>query len=64
MVANAIDTLIASSYTDGLTVNFASADGWMSADKADNLNYMASFDNDDQEYQQLYYQKEQDRYFF
>ena len=64
MVANAIDTLIASSYTDWLTVNFASADGWMSAEKADNLNYMAEFDNNDQNYQQLYYQKEQDRYFF
>lgn len=64
MIANAIDTLIASSYTDWLTVNFASADGWMSADKADNLNYMAEFDNNEQDYQQLYYQKEQDRYFF
>lgn len=64
MCANAIDILIASSYTDWLTVNFASADGWMSADKADNLNYMAEFDNEDQEYQQMYYQKEQDRYFF
>lgn len=64
MVANAIDTLIASSYTDWLTVNFASADGWVSADKADNLNYMAEFDNNEQDYQQLYYQKEQDRYFF
>ena len=64
MIANAIDTLIASSYTDWLTVNFASADGWMSAEKADNLNYMAEFDNNEQDYQQLYYQKEQDRYFF
>ena len=64
MIANAIDTLIASSYTDWLTVNFASADGWVSADKADNLNYMAEFDNNEQDYQQLYYQKEQDRYFF
>ena len=64
MTANAIDTLIASSYTDWLTVNFASADGWVSADKADNLNYMAEFDNNEQDYQQLYYQKEQDRYFF
>ena len=64
MIANAEDVLIASSYTDWLTVNFASADGWMSADKADNLNYMAEFDNEDQEYQQMYYQKEQDRYFF
>ena len=64
MVANAIDTLIASSYTDWLTVNFASADGRISADKADNLNYMAEFDNNEQDYQQLYYQKEQDRYFF
>ena len=64
MIANAEDVLIASSYTDWLTVNFASADGWMSADKADNLNYLAEFDNEDQEYQQMYYQKEQDRYFF
>ena len=64
MIANAEDVLIASSYTDWLTVNFASADGWVSADKADNLNYMAEFDNSDQDYQQLYYQKEQDRYFF
>jgi len=64
MIANAEDVLIASSYTDWLTVNFASADGWVSADKADNLNYMAEFDNNDQDYQQLYYQKEQDRYFF
>ena len=64
MIANAEDVLIASSYTDWLTVNFASADGWMSAEKADNLNYMAEFDNNDQDYQQLYYQKEQDRYFF
>ena len=64
MIANAEDVLIASSYTDWLTVNFASADGRMSADKADNLNYLAEFDNEDQEYQQMYYQKEQDRYFF
>lgn len=64
MIANATDTLIASSYTDWLTVNFASADWWVSADKADNLNYMAEFDNNEQDYQQLYYQKEQDRYFF
>ena len=55
MIANAEDVLIASSYTDWLTVNFASADGWVSADKADNLNYMAEFDNNDQDYQQLYY---------
>ena len=25
---------------------------------------MAEFDNNEQDYQQLYYQKEQDRYFF
>ena len=64
MIANAIDTMIASSYTDWLTVNFASADGWISQEKADNLNYMAEFDNNEADYQQLYYQKEQDRYFF
>ena len=64
MVANAIDTMIATSYTDGLTVNFAPADGWIGQEKADNLNFMAEFDNNEDDYQQLYYQKEQDRYFF
>ncbi len=64
MIANAIDTLIATSYTDGLTVNFAPKDGWIGQEKADNLNYMAEFDNNEDDYQQIYYQKEQDRYFF
>ncbi len=64
MIANAIDTMIATSYTDGLTVNFAPKDGWIGQEKADNLNFMAEFDNNEDDYQQLYYQKEQDRYFF
>lgn len=64
MVANAIDTLIATSYTDGLTVNFVAKDGWIGQEKADNLNFLAEFDNNEDDYQQLYYQKEQDRYFF
>ena len=64
MIANAIDTLVATSYSDGLTVNFAPKDGWIGQEKADNLNYMAEFDNNEDDYQQMYYQKEQDRYFF
>lgn len=64
MIANSIDTMIATSYTDGLTVNFAPKDGWIGQEKADNLNYMAEFDNNEDDYQQIYYQKEQDRYFF
>ena len=64
MVANSIDTLIATSYTDGLTVNFAPKDWWIGQEKADNLNFMAEFDNNEDDYQQMYYQKEQDRYFF
>lgn len=64
MIANSIDTMIATSYTDWLTVNFAPKDGRIWQEKADNLNYMAEFDNSEDDYQQLYYQKEQDRYFF
>ena len=64
MIANAIDTMIATSYTDGLTVNFAPKDWRIGQEKADNLNYMAEFDNNEDDYQQVYYQKEQDRYFF
>ena len=64
MIANHIDTLVASSYTDGLTVQFAPRDGWIGQEKADNLNFMAEFDNNEEDYQQMYYQKEQDRYFF
>lgn len=64
MIANHIDTLVASSYTDWLTVQFAPRDGWIGQEKADNLNFMAEFDNNEEDYQQMYYQKEQDRYFF
>lgn len=64
MIANHIDTLVASSYTDWLTVQFAPRDGWIGQEKADNLNFMAEFDNGEEDYQQMYYQKEQDRYFF
>jgi hypothetical protein len=64
MIANSTDTLIATSYTDGLTVKFSPRDGWIGQEKSDNVNFMADFDNSEDDYQQLYYQKEQDRYFF
>lgn len=64
LIANQIDTLISSSYTDLLTVKFVSRDGFFGKEKADQLTYLAQFDQQEQNYDQLYYQKEQDRYFF
>lgn len=64
LVANQIDTLISSSYTDLLTVKFVSRDWFFGKEKAEALTYIARFDQQDMEYDQLYYQKEQDRYGF
>lgn len=61
---NAIDWLIASSYKDQITVKFVPRDWLLFREQADNLNVMAEFDNQEDDYQQQYYQKEQDRYFF
>lgn len=61
-VADTIDTLISSSYTDLLTVRFVSRDWFFAKDKASQLTYIARFDQQEQKYDQVYYQKEQDRY--
>jgi len=63
-VAEVIDTMISSSYTDLLTVKFISRDGFFAKDKAEWITYIARYDQKDMEYDQMYYQKEQDRYNF
>jgi len=64
MVSNTIDTLIAWSYIDEPQVKFISRDQFLENEQADNLNYMAKFDMKEQDYQQLDYQTQRDRYFF
>lgn len=64
MVSNTIDTLIAWSYIDEPQVKFVSRDQFLENEQADNLNYMAKFDMKEQDYQQLDYQTQRDRYFF
>ncbi len=64
MIADALDVLIASSYSDRLTVKFAPRNWVLWQRQADSLNYLAEFDQTEEDYQQQYYQKEQDRYFF
>ena len=64
LIANHIDTLISSSWTDKLTVKFISRDGFFGTDKAENLTNIARFDQWEEDYSQLFYQKDQDKYFF
>jgi hypothetical protein len=64
MVSNTIDTLIAWSYIDEPQVKFVARDNFLESEQADNLNYMARFDMKEQDYQQLDYQVQRDRYFF
>jgi len=64
LIANTIDALLWVSYTDALTVKFIPRDWFIWQEEADKLNYVAQFDWEEEDYQQLYYQKEQDRYFF
>jgi hypothetical protein len=64
MVSNTIDTLIAGSYIDEPQIKFVARDNFLESEQADNLNYMARFDMKEQDYQQLDYQVQRDRYFF
>lgn len=64
MVSNTIDTLIAWSYIDEPQVKFMSRDMFTESEQSDNLNYMYKFDMKEQDYQQLDYQVQRDRYFF
>jgi hypothetical protein len=64
MVSNTIDSLIAGSYIDEPQVKFISRDQFLENEQADNLNYMFKFDTKENDYQQLDYQTQWDRYFF
>lgn len=64
MVSNTIDTLIAGSYIDEPQVKFVARDQFLESEQVDNLNYMFKFDVKEQDYQQLDYQTQWDRYFF
>ena len=64
MVYNTIDALIAGSYIDEPQVKFVAKDNFLESEQADNLNYMSRFDMKEQDYQQLDYQVQWDRYFF
>ncbi len=64
MVSNTIDSLISWSYIDKPQVKFISRDQFLENEQADNLNYMFKFDTKEQDYQQLDYQVQRDRYFF
>ncbi len=64
MIANTIDTLIASFWVDGIKTKFISRDGWIGQEEAENQTNVFTFDNNEQNYQQLHYQVEQDSLFF
>lgn len=64
MVANYIDTLIASFFTNGVKCKFISRNGWIGEEEAANLNSVAEFDEREWSTQQLKYQVEQDSLFF
>lgn len=64
MISNTIDTLIAGSYIDEPQVKFVSRDMFYENEQANNLNNMAKFDSKEQDYQQIDYQVQWDRYFF
>lgn len=64
MIANYIDTMIASSWSDGIKTKFVSKDGWIGSEEAENMTNVFNFDMSEQDYQQLMYQIEQDKYFF
>ena len=64
MIANTIDTLIASFWVDWIKTKFISRDWWIGQEEAENLTNVFKFDNEEQNYQQLHYQSEQDSLFF
>lgn len=64
MIWNAIDTLIASFWSNWVKVKFISKQGWIGQEEADNLNSVAEFDKKEAGWQQMEYQLEQDSLFF
>lgn len=64
MIANAIDTLIASFWSNGVKVKFISKQWWIGQEESENLNSVAEFDKMETSWQQMEYQIEQDSLFF
>lgn len=64
MIANAIDTKIASTWTNGLKVKFISSVWRIGEEQAENLTRVAEFDEKETAWQQIRYQLEQDSQFF
>lgn len=64
MIANTIDTLIASFWVDWIKTKFISRDWWIGQEEAENQTNVFKFDTNEQSYQQLNYQIEQDSLFF
>ncbi len=64
MIANAIDTKIASTWTNGLKVKFISSVWRIWEEQAENLTRVAEFDEKETAWQQIRYQLEQDSQFF
>ena len=64
MIANYMDTLIASFFTNWPKCKFISRTWWVGEEEANNLNAVAEFDEREWHTQQLKYQVEQDSMFF
>lgn len=64
MIANYMDTLIASFFTNGVKCKFISRQWWIWEEEAQNLTSVAEFDEREWATQQLKYQVEQDSLFF
>lgn len=64
LISQAIDVAVSVSYSDALSVRFVSRDWRIHQEEADNLQYLADFDNNEEDYQQLKYQAEWDRLFY
>ena len=64
LIANTIDTLIASFFSNGVKVKFISKKWWIWEEEAVNLNSVAEFDKKESTQQQVEYQIEQDSLFF
>lgn len=64
LIANTIDTLIASFWTDWIKTKFVSTDWFIGQEEAENQTNIYTFDTNEQQYQQHNYQIEQDSLFF
>lgn len=64
LIANSIDVLIASFWSNAPKVKYISRTWWIGQEEADNYNTVYSFDTKQQQYRMVNYQIEQDSLFF